>query len=84
MRQLVASAQTNGDQVSAAVSGISDRARRLSEMFTGVADATGEIRVAANRVQHPAHQVSGCSARLSGEVASLIRRKPRPPPYAHP
>lgn len=48
--------------------------RAVSEMIAGVSDATGEIRAAADTVRHLADQVSDHSARLSGEVASLIRR----------
>ncbi len=47
--------------------------RSVSQMITGVSDATGEIRGAAMAVRRIADQVTGYAGRLTDEVGSLLK-----------
>ncbi|WP_035716429.1 methyl-accepting chemotaxis protein [Azorhizobium doebereinerae] len=46
----------------------------VSQMITGVSDATSEIRNAAMSVQRIAEQVTGVAGRLTDEVGTLLKR----------
>lgn len=47
--------------------------RSVSQMITGVSDATGEIRGAAMAVRRIADQVTGYAGRLTDEVATPLK-----------
>ncbi len=47
--------------------------RSVSQMITGVSDASGEIRGAAMAVRRIADQVTGFAGRLTNEVATLLK-----------
>ncbi|OZA91554.1 MAG: hypothetical protein B7X76_02115 [Azorhizobium sp. 39-67-5] len=47
--------------------------RSVSQMITGVSDATGEIRGAALSVRRIADQVTGFAGRLTDEVGAMLK-----------
>lgn len=47
--------------------------RSVSQMITGVSDATGEIRTAAMAVRAIADRVTGFAGRLTNEVSTLLK-----------